>query len=191
MAKSPGSGRRKRAAAGQLVPQVAYFIMGAESLATASAQETGAIDFTGATSTITVLPLDWEHVSGLLAQIAADIQSLVPLLRALIEAQRKVGGNAKAVTALLPPDAARIAELTAGALSEQAKSSDPNMRVVEQCLRAGRWLLLGMMEVIAAVIVAVDGDLIYEALTDPEKARLHTQHIVTMIDHILPKMFGS
>jgi hypothetical protein len=117
--------------------------------------------------------------------IAADLRSIVPLLLQLVEAQSKLGGNAAASVVQLPSDAPRIAELTATTLDEEARSDKPRMHVVEQCLRVGKMLLLAAMKVIASVVLTIDGNLSYEALTDPEQAMQHAQTIVATIEHVL------
>ena len=123
--------------------------------------------------------------------IAGDLRSIVPLLRQLVEAQAKLGDNVAASVVLIRPDAARIAELTAATLDDEARSDQPRMHVVEQCLRVGEWLLQTAMKVMASVILAIDGNLSYEALTDPDQAQRHVQHIVIAIEHILPRLFGQ
>jgi hypothetical protein len=121
--------------------------------------------------------------------IADDLRSVVPLLRQLIEAQSRLGSNSAASFARLGPDAPRIAELTAAALADEARFDSPRMHVVEQCLRVGRMLMQAAMEVIRDVMVAVEGILIYETLTDQEMAQAHARAIVSAIDHVLLALF--
>jgi hypothetical protein len=45
------------------------------------------------------------------------------------------------------------------------------------------------MEVMATVVFAIDGNLVFEALADPERARAHAQTTAATIEHILLKMF--
>jgi hypothetical protein len=127
-------------------------------------------------------------LSGDIRKIADDIGSMVPLLQQLVNAQAKLSGNVGASVVRLSPDAARIAELTAAMLDEEARSDQPRMHVVEQCLRVGRSLLLTAMKVMASIILTIDGTLSYEALTDPDQAQRHAQNIVSTIEHVLTKL---
>jgi hypothetical protein len=122
--------------------------------------------------------------------IAEGLRSFVPLLRQLVEAQSKLGGNAAASVVRLSSDAPRIAELTATILDEEARSNNARRPVVEQCLRVGNMILLTALELIKFLVLTVDGTLFVDALTDPEKGHQHAQHIVDTIERVLP-LFGQ
>jgi hypothetical protein len=165
-------------------PVTVHTVVGAEGQAAALEAVAGI----SANPTVSHGPFSAE-LRGELLSIADELKEMVPLLRLLVEAQTRLGGNAAASVTLLPIDAQRIAELTADNLAEEAGSSSPKMGVVEHCLRVGRALLLIAMELTKSVVLAIDGALAFEALTDPTTAHAHAQAAVASIEHALLKLF--
>jgi hypothetical protein len=148
-------------------------------------EEAQAADEVTATITRFALPPD---LGGDILKIADDIRSMVPLLRQLVDAQSRLGNNSAAATVRLPPDAPRIAELTASILDEEARSNQPRAHFIEQCLRVGDMLLRTALDAIMLIEYGVIANVISEAMMHPDETRLRMQTIRSTIEYVLTQL---